>query len=52
MFPSWCRCHGGRGGGDGKKGEIDAISNLDPVISQLEATGKFVAVADSRTEKA
>jgi NitT/TauT family transport system substrate-binding protein len=33
------------------KGEIDAISNLDPVISQLEATGKFVAVADSRTEK-
>ena len=34
-----------------EKGEIDAISNLDPVISQLEATGKFVAVADSRTEK-
>jgi NitT/TauT family transport system substrate-binding protein len=33
------------------RGEIDAISNLDPVISQLEATGKFVAVADSRTEK-
>jgi NitT/TauT family transport system substrate-binding protein len=33
------------------KGEIDAISNLDPVITQLEATGKFVAVADSRTEK-
>jgi sulfonate transport system substrate-binding protein len=33
------------------KGEIDAISNLDPVISQLEATGKFVPVADSRTEK-
>ena len=33
------------------KGEIDAMSNLDPVISQLEATGKFVAVADSRTEK-
>ena len=34
-----------------EKGEIDAISNLDPVITQLEATGKFVAVADSRTEK-
>ena len=32
-------------------GEIDAISNLDPVITQLESTGKFVAVADSRTEK-
>jgi NitT/TauT family transport system substrate-binding protein len=34
-----------------EKGEIDALSNLDPVISQLESTGKFVAVADSRTEK-
>jgi NitT/TauT family transport system substrate-binding protein len=34
-----------------EKGEIDAISNLDPVITQLESTGKFVAVADSRTEK-
>ena len=34
-----------------EKGEIDALSNLDPVISQLEATGKFVPVADSRTEK-
>jgi NitT/TauT family transport system substrate-binding protein len=34
-----------------EKGEIDAISNLDPVITQLEATGKFVAVADSRTER-
>jgi NitT/TauT family transport system substrate-binding protein len=34
-----------------EKGEIDAISNLDPVLSQLESTGKFVAVADSRTEK-
>ncbi len=33
------------------KGEIDALSNLDPVITQLETTGKFVAVADSRTEK-
>jgi NitT/TauT family transport system substrate-binding protein len=34
-----------------EKGEIEALSNLDPVITQLEATGKFVAVADSRTEK-
>jgi NitT/TauT family transport system substrate-binding protein len=34
-----------------ERGEIDAISNLDPVITQLESTGKFVAVADSRTEK-
>jgi NitT/TauT family transport system substrate-binding protein len=33
------------------KGEIDAMSNLDPVISQLEASGKYVAVADSRTAK-
>jgi NitT/TauT family transport system substrate-binding protein len=33
------------------KGEIDAMSNLDPVISQLESSGKYVAVADSRTEK-
>jgi NitT/TauT family transport system substrate-binding protein len=34
-----------------EKGEIDAISNLDPVLTQLESTGKYVAVADSRTEK-
>ncbi|MGZ5100692.1 MAG: ABC transporter substrate-binding protein [Usitatibacter sp.] len=34
-----------------EKGEIDAISNLDPVLTQLESTGKFAAVADSRTEK-
>jgi NitT/TauT family transport system substrate-binding protein len=34
-----------------EKGEIDALSNLDPVITQLESTGKFVAVADSRTER-
>jgi NitT/TauT family transport system substrate-binding protein len=34
-----------------EKGEIDAISNLDPVLTQLESTGKFVAVADTRTEK-
>jgi NitT/TauT family transport system substrate-binding protein len=34
-----------------EKGELDAMSNLDPVLTQLESTGKFVAVADSRTEK-
>src|SRR5258706_14032024 len=34
-----------------EKGEIDALSNLDPVLTQLESTGKFVAGADSRTEK-
>ncbi|MGZ5032092.1 MAG: ABC transporter substrate-binding protein [Usitatibacter sp.] len=34
-----------------EKGEIDAISNLDPVLTQLESTDKFAAVADSRTEK-
>src|SRR6266852_1322781 len=34
-----------------EKGEIDALSNLDPVLTQLESTGKFTAVADSRTEK-
>src|SRR3954463_10951622 len=34
-----------------EKGELDAMSNLDPVVTQLESTGKFVAVADSRTEK-
>jgi NitT/TauT family transport system substrate-binding protein len=34
-----------------EKGEIDALVNLDPVITQLEATGKFVPVVDTRTEK-
>lgn len=42
------------GGGAGsiaamQHGGIDAISSLDPVISELEATGRFSAVADSRT---
>jgi NitT/TauT family transport system substrate-binding protein len=32
-----------------KKGEIDAISNLDPVITRLERDGDIVAVADTRT---
>jgi NitT/TauT family transport system substrate-binding protein len=34
-----------------KKGEIDAISNLDPVISLLESDGSIVAVVDTRTTK-
>jgi NitT/TauT family transport system substrate-binding protein len=32
-----------------KKGEIDAISNLDPVMTRLEHDGDVVAVADTRT---
>ena len=34
-----------------EKGEIDALVNLDPVITQLESTGKFRSVVDTRTEK-
>jgi NitT/TauT family transport system substrate-binding protein len=34
-----------------EKGEIDALANLDPVITQLESTGKFKSVVDTRTEK-
>jgi NitT/TauT family transport system substrate-binding protein len=34
-----------------KRGEIDAIANLDPVISQLESTGDIRIVADTRTTK-
>jgi NitT/TauT family transport system substrate-binding protein len=34
-----------------KRGEIDAISNLDPVISLLEADGTIVPVIDTRTAK-
>ena len=33
-----------------KRGEIDAISNLDPVISKLETDGDIVVMADTRTE--
>ena len=33
-----------------KKGEIDAISNLDPAISKLQQDGDIVVLADSRTE--
>ena len=32
-----------------KHGDIDAISNIDPVISQLESTGDIKVVADTRT---
>jgi NitT/TauT family transport system substrate-binding protein len=46
----------GVGGGAGavagmEKGELDAISNLDPVISKLDADGQIVIIADSRTTK-
>jgi NitT/TauT family transport system substrate-binding protein len=34
-----------------KRGEIDAISNLDPVIAQLESEGAVVPVVDTRTAK-
>ncbi len=34
-----------------KRGEIDAMANLDPVIAQLESGGDFVAVVDTRTVK-
>ena len=43
------------GGGAGavaamKKGEIDAISHLDPVIAKLEADGDIQVLLDTRTE--
>ncbi|MFL6798245.1 MAG: ABC transporter substrate-binding protein [Xanthobacteraceae bacterium] len=34
-----------------KRGEIDAISNLDPVTTKLEQDGDIKVVADSRTEE-
>ncbi|CAO3421474.1 ABC transporter substrate-binding protein [Azospirillum doebereinerae] len=34
-----------------KRGDIDAIVNLDPVISQAESEGDIVVMADTRTEK-
>src|SRR5215470_9953171 len=34
-----------------KRGEIDAISNLDPVVTMLEAGGDIVPVIDTRTAK-
>src|SRR3712207_6288550 len=33
-----------------KKGEIDVISHLDPVIAKLEADGDVVVLIDTRTE--
>src|SRR5204862_783941 len=33
-----------------KKGDIDAVSNLDPMITKLEQDGDIKIVADSRTE--
>ena len=33
-----------------KKGEIDVISHLDPVIAKLEADGDIVTIIDTRTE--
>jgi NitT/TauT family transport system substrate-binding protein len=32
-----------------RKGEIDAISNIDPVIATLEANGDAVVMAETRT---
>jgi sulfonate transport system substrate-binding protein len=34
-----------------KKGDIDAMSNLDPVMTKLEQDGDIVVLADSRTEE-
>lgn len=34
-----------------RRGEIDALANLDPVIATLEANGDAVAVVDTRTAK-
>jgi NitT/TauT family transport system substrate-binding protein len=34
-----------------KKGEIDAISNLDPVITKLQQDGDVMVLADTRTEE-
>jgi NitT/TauT family transport system substrate-binding protein len=34
-----------------KKGDIDAISNLDPVITKLESDGDITVIADSRKEE-
>lgn len=33
-----------------KRGEIDAMANLDPVITKLESDGDVVVMADSRTQ--
>jgi NitT/TauT family transport system substrate-binding protein len=33
------------------KGDVDAVSNLDPMITKLELDGRIKVVADSRTEE-
>jgi NitT/TauT family transport system substrate-binding protein len=35
---------------DASSGEIDAVSNIDPVITMMERTGDIVVIADTRTE--
>lgn len=34
-----------------KSGELDAVSNIDPVITMMEKSGDIVLVADTRTEE-
>jgi NitT/TauT family transport system substrate-binding protein len=34
-----------------KKGELDAISNIDPVITRLQQDGDIATIADTRTEE-
>jgi NitT/TauT family transport system substrate-binding protein len=34
-----------------KSGEIDAVSNIDPVITMMEKSGDIVVIADTRTEE-
>jgi NitT/TauT family transport system substrate-binding protein len=34
-----------------KGGEIDAVSNIDPVITMMEKSGDLVVIADTRTEE-
>jgi NitT/TauT family transport system substrate-binding protein len=34
-----------------KSGEIDAVSNIDPVITMMEKSGDLVVIADTRTEE-
>ncbi len=46
----------GIGGGAGaiaamKKGEIDAVSHLDPVVAKLEADGDIKVLVDTRTDE-
>ena len=46
----------GIGGGAGaiaamKKGEIDAVSHLDPVVAKLEADGDIQVLVDTRTDE-